>query len=82
MGWELARATSRIYLCCRNCSVPYRSRKERATRKRLLEISTEKRSMRRLYYDVMHMVNVFEASCYHFDATHDHSIIKRNIATS
>lgn len=45
--------------------------------------------MQRLYYDVVHMVNVFEASCYHFDAscyhfdaTHDHSIIRRNIATS
>lgn len=38
--------------------------------------------MQRLYYDVVHMVNVFEASCHHFDATHDHSIIRRNIATS
>ena len=38
--------------------------------------------MQRLYYDVVHMVNVFEVSCYHFDATHDHSIIRRNIATS
>ncbi|MBP3565310.1 MAG: hypothetical protein J6J77_06725 [Alistipes sp.] len=52
MGWELARASSRIYLCCRNRPLSYRPPKGN-TEEKVIKDKYRKTSMQRLYLFVV-----------------------------